>query len=80
MLSVNMYSLWKDDTSNIIKGIGEATNNIVNYRHSLNVTEKGSANLSKMFRQFVTFGLEIHMLVFPRKQQKKRHFKNSFLS
>ena len=40
MLSVNMYSLWKDDTSNIIKGIGEATNNIVNYRHSLNVTEK----------------------------------------
>lgn len=34
MLSVNMYSLWKDDTSNIIKGIGEATNNIVNYRHT----------------------------------------------
>ena len=32
MLSVNMYGLWSDETEKIIKGISEATQNIVTYR------------------------------------------------
>lgn len=32
MLSVNMYDLWSDETDKIIKGISEATQNIVAYR------------------------------------------------
>ena len=36
MLSVNMYSLWSDETDIIIKGISEATQNIVTYRKAPN--------------------------------------------
>ena len=36
MLSVNMYSLWSDETEIIIKGISEATQNIVKYRKAPN--------------------------------------------
>lgn len=36
MLSVNMYSLWSDETEKIIKGISEATQNIVTYRKAPN--------------------------------------------
>lgn len=32
MLSVNMYGLWSNETDKIIKGISEATQNIVTYR------------------------------------------------
>lgn len=36
MLSVNMYGLWSDETDKIIKGISEATQNIVTYRKTSN--------------------------------------------
>ncbi len=36
MLSVNMYGLWSDETEKIIKGISEATQNIVTYRKTSN--------------------------------------------
>lgn len=36
MLSVNMYSLWSDETEKIIKGLSEATQNIVTYRKTSN--------------------------------------------
>ena len=36
MLSVNMYSLWSDETEIIIKGISEATQNIVMYHKAPN--------------------------------------------
>lgn len=36
MLSVNMYSLWNDETDDIIKGVTEATQNIVTYRKAPN--------------------------------------------
>lgn len=36
MLSVNMFGLWSDETDKIIKGISEATQNIVTYRKAPN--------------------------------------------
>lgn len=39
MLSVDMTSLWGDDNEKIVKGVSEATNNIVLYRKSRNISE-----------------------------------------
>lgn len=39
MLSVDMSSLWGDENEQIVKGVSEATNNIVLYRKSRNVSE-----------------------------------------
>ena len=36
MLSINMYSLWSDETEKIIKCISEATQNIVTYSKAQN--------------------------------------------
>lgn len=78
MLSVNMYSLWKDDTSNIIKGIGEATNNIVNYRHSLNVTEKRFCELIEDVQAVCDFWTGNTSVGVPKETAEKEAFQKFF--
>lgn len=78
MLSVNMYSLWKDDTSNIIKGIGEATNNIVNYRHSLNVTEKRFCELIEDVQAVCDFWTRNTYVGVPKETAEKEAFQKFF--
>lgn len=78
MLSVNMYSLWKDDTSNIIKGIGEATNNIVNYRHSLNVTEKRFCELIEDVQAVCDFWTGNTYVGVPKETAEKEAFQKFF--
>lgn len=39
MISINMNSLWSDETEEIVKGISEATNNIIEYRNNPNTSK-----------------------------------------
>lgn len=39
MISINMNSLWSDETEKIVKGISEATNNIIEYRNNPNTSK-----------------------------------------
>ena len=55
MLSVNMYSLWSDETDIIIKGISEATQNIVTYRKTQNRESDMLAELGDDLRAVCCF-------------------------
>ena len=55
MLSVNMYGLWSDETEKIIKGISEATQNIVTYRKAQNRDEEMLTELGDDLRAVCCF-------------------------
>lgn len=40
MISVDMFSLWSNQTYEIVKGVTEATNNIISYRNTIQVSKR----------------------------------------
>ena len=61
MLSVNLYGLCSDETDKIIKGISEATQNIVAYCKAPNRNPDMLMELADDLRAVCFFGLEVHM-------------------
>lgn len=55
MISIDMGSLWSDETEKIVKGISEATNNIIEYRNNPNTSKNMFCELGEDIATICSF-------------------------
>lgn len=78
MLRVNLSSLWSDDTSNIIKGVSEAIENLKTYRESPYHTPDMLLKLGEDIREVCCFWTGSTYVGSPKRQEIKSVFQSFF--
>ena len=80
MLSVDMSSLWGDDTKQIVKGIKEATDHIKSYYNATNTTKDMLLALGEDIEEICDFWTGNTYVGHPKNKKVKKAFQSFFES